>query len=357
MVRPWERRPSPSGIADIKAPHFIALRKDGFEPFEQMISATSGWSKAKPSQGKTALQVLKINAKLKAIAGAEGRPATEPGPVGGQRGTTSAGRAAAPKPRGSRQGRARGPDSPLPPAEERRRRPTTSLSPMDRRPTARADHRHLTSSETPAHERATKIARSSSRWWRWWRWRSAAPGSGGCRRAARSSVTTAPAPSPRSAAETAAATAGKRSRGPVGCPPPAPAAPPLASSPPAGAAALRRAAQDRRSHAHRPRRHRPHHRAHGSLGDQRRGEPVWHVSGAAAQHARDAARGRRAGPRPHRRVRQRQFSPRGARQELRQGHGGRPRRVKAPGRHRPEDPQGPRPRLHGRRRPAPAVRR
>ncbi|MEP6653059.1 MAG: TIGR02266 family protein [Myxococcales bacterium] len=114
------KTPFTVGIADIKAPHFIALRKEGFEPFEQMISATSGWSKAKSSpQGKTALQVLKINAKLKAIGGAEVRPPTEPGPVGTVGTVDSAGRAAAPKTPAAPAKAAPGPDSPLPPADER----------------------------------------------------------------------------------------------------------------------------------------------------------------------------------------------------------------------------------------------
>ncbi|MEO8215035.1 MAG: PEGA domain-containing protein, partial [Myxococcales bacterium] len=113
------KTPFTVGIADIKAPHFIALRKDGFEPFEQMIGATSGWSKAKTSQGKTALQVLKINARLKAIAGAEARPPTEPGPVGAVGTLDSAGRAAAPKTTAAPAKAAPGTDSPLPPAEER----------------------------------------------------------------------------------------------------------------------------------------------------------------------------------------------------------------------------------------------
>jgi uncharacterized protein (TIGR02266 family) len=103
------KTPLSASIADITAPHFIAVRKDGFETFEQMISSSSAWSKTKAAKGKGVVQVLKINAKLKPVAGAgtgpaEARPATEPpAPV-----TDTAPKAEVVKP-----------DRPMPPAEER----------------------------------------------------------------------------------------------------------------------------------------------------------------------------------------------------------------------------------------------
>ncbi len=102
------KTPFAAGIADIAAPHFIAVRKDGFETFEQMISSSSAWIKTKAVKGRAAPQVLKINAKLKSIAGggAEARPSTEPpAPTPG---TDSAPKAEIVKP-----------DRPMAPADER----------------------------------------------------------------------------------------------------------------------------------------------------------------------------------------------------------------------------------------------
>ncbi|MBC8133679.1 MAG: TIGR02266 family protein [Deltaproteobacteria bacterium] len=76
------KTPYSVGIADVSGPHSIAVRKDGFEPFEQTISASSAWSKPKVSKGKPPLRVLKISAKLKGIAdSAESKSATEPTPA------------------------------------------------------------------------------------------------------------------------------------------------------------------------------------------------------------------------------------------------------------------------------------
>jgi uncharacterized protein (TIGR02266 family) len=72
------KTPFSVGIADVAAPHFVSVRKDGFEPFEQMISASSDWSKTKAPKGKPVVQVLKINAKLKQLAGTEAKPETGP---------------------------------------------------------------------------------------------------------------------------------------------------------------------------------------------------------------------------------------------------------------------------------------
>jgi hypothetical protein len=72
------------GIADVGAPHFVGVRKDGFEPFEQMISSSSAWIKTKPPKGKM-LQLLRINARLKPLSGSTGgepKPAMEPPPAG-----------------------------------------------------------------------------------------------------------------------------------------------------------------------------------------------------------------------------------------------------------------------------------
>jgi uncharacterized protein (TIGR02266 family) len=62
--------PLSTSIADVSSPHFLSVRKEGFETFEQMISATSAWAKAKGAKGQPAVPTLKINAKLKASGGA-----------------------------------------------------------------------------------------------------------------------------------------------------------------------------------------------------------------------------------------------------------------------------------------------
>ena len=68
--------PLAAGIADVSAPHFVSVHKDGYEPFEQMISASSAWVKGKPAKGQPAIPTLKLNAKLKAMApAAEAKPA------------------------------------------------------------------------------------------------------------------------------------------------------------------------------------------------------------------------------------------------------------------------------------------
>ncbi|MES1205807.1 MAG: TIGR02266 family protein [Pseudomonadota bacterium] len=102
------KTPHSIAIADVNAPHSIAVRKEGFEPFEQMISASSAWSKTKAAKGKPALEILKINARLKQIGGSgdtETKAATEPPSID----TESAGKAEVAKP-----------DRPLPPANDDR---------------------------------------------------------------------------------------------------------------------------------------------------------------------------------------------------------------------------------------------
>jgi uncharacterized protein (TIGR02266 family) len=98
------KTPYSVGIADVTAPHFIAVRKEGFEPFEQMISASSAWSKTKGAKGKPAVLVLKISAKLKQVAGSESRSATVPPAAGSE----APAKIEAPRT-----------DRPLPPSDER----------------------------------------------------------------------------------------------------------------------------------------------------------------------------------------------------------------------------------------------
>jgi hypothetical protein len=64
--------PLATSIADVSAPHFLSVRKDGFEPFEQMISSTSAWTKGKVPKGQAAVPTLKINAKLKSTGAGGG---------------------------------------------------------------------------------------------------------------------------------------------------------------------------------------------------------------------------------------------------------------------------------------------
>ena len=71
--------PLATGIADVSAPHFVSVHKDGYEPFEQMISASSAWAKSKPTKGQPAVPTLKLNARLKAMGpAAEAKPAGAP---------------------------------------------------------------------------------------------------------------------------------------------------------------------------------------------------------------------------------------------------------------------------------------
>ena len=68
--------PLSTSIADVSSPHFLSVRKEGFETFEQMISATSAWAKTKGAKGQPAVPTLKINAKLKASGGGAAAGAT-----------------------------------------------------------------------------------------------------------------------------------------------------------------------------------------------------------------------------------------------------------------------------------------
>jgi hypothetical protein len=97
------KTPYSGSIADVSAPHAIAVKKDGFEPFEQMISASSAWTKTKLPKGKPGPQVLKISAKLKQVGGGEGKSASE---------------ARASSAEGASKGEATRSDRPLPPSEE-----------------------------------------------------------------------------------------------------------------------------------------------------------------------------------------------------------------------------------------------
>jgi len=99
--------PLAAPIADVSAPHFVSVRKDGYEPFEQMISASSAWAKGKPVKGQPAVPTLKLNAKLKATAaageakpGAAGESAAAPKEPAKEpaKDTTAAAPAAAPTP-------------------------------------------------------------------------------------------------------------------------------------------------------------------------------------------------------------------------------------------------------------------
>ena len=114
----------------------------------------------------------------------------------------------------------------------------------------------------------------------------------------------------------------------------------------------------RRPHPHRSRRRRARRTPDERVGDRRRGEPVGDVPGAAAQPARAAAGGGRRERRPHRRLHHARFQA-GAppSDRLRRRHGRPADRGAPPRRHRPQDHQGARPRLSGRRRDSPAGRR
>lgn len=112
--------PLATSIADVSAPHFLSVRKDGFEPFEQMISSTSAWAKSKGIKGQAMVPTLKINAKLKSTAVGGGD--VKPVPAGGD-GTPAKETAAPAK---GPEDRADRPDHPLAPSSgEERAAPTT----------------------------------------------------------------------------------------------------------------------------------------------------------------------------------------------------------------------------------------
>jgi len=96
--------PLVTSIADVSSPHFLSVRKEGFETFEQMISSTSAWAKTKGTKGQPAFPTLKINAKLKASGGgtapATGATADVKGPAAadGSKTAAAAGESAAAAP-------------------------------------------------------------------------------------------------------------------------------------------------------------------------------------------------------------------------------------------------------------------
>jgi hypothetical protein len=112
--------PLATGIGDVSSPHFVSVHKDGYEPFEQMISASSAWAKGKAAKGQPAVPTLKLNAKLKSTGSAappQAKPATEVKPATGE---AASAKEAAPAKEAAAPAKAEEVhDRPLPPSDDR----------------------------------------------------------------------------------------------------------------------------------------------------------------------------------------------------------------------------------------------
>jgi len=70
------KTPFAGTLPDLAESRVVALKKAGFEPFEQMVSSTSAWTKTRGPRGVPTLQQLKISPKLRALTTAgDGRSA------------------------------------------------------------------------------------------------------------------------------------------------------------------------------------------------------------------------------------------------------------------------------------------
>jgi uncharacterized protein (TIGR02266 family) len=75
------KTPFTGNVGDLGSPHFVTIRRDGFELFEQMVGTNSAWVKVKagkPGAGST-VQQLKLNVKLRPLAGTPVEPPAETG--------------------------------------------------------------------------------------------------------------------------------------------------------------------------------------------------------------------------------------------------------------------------------------
>jgi hypothetical protein len=75
------KTPFTGNVGDLGSPHFVTIRRDGFELFEQMVGTNSAWVKVKagkPGTGST-VQQLKLNVKLRPLAGTPVEPPAETG--------------------------------------------------------------------------------------------------------------------------------------------------------------------------------------------------------------------------------------------------------------------------------------
>jgi serine/threonine protein kinase len=84
---PVGRTPLSVSVGDLASPHFVTIRKEGFELFEEQVKTSSAWIKVKGAKGDgggaSTVQQLRLSPKLKALSGTVGGLTPEAdGPVG-----------------------------------------------------------------------------------------------------------------------------------------------------------------------------------------------------------------------------------------------------------------------------------
>jgi len=75
------KTPFTGNVGDLGSPHFVTIRRDGFELFEQMVGTTSAWVKVKAGKpgASSSVQQLKLNVKLRPLTGTPVEPPAETG--------------------------------------------------------------------------------------------------------------------------------------------------------------------------------------------------------------------------------------------------------------------------------------
>ena len=83
---PVGKTPLSVAVSDLASPHFVTIRKEGFELFEEQVKSSSAWVKVKVGKGgggASTVQQLKLSPKLKPLSGTVGGPTPEAdGPAG-----------------------------------------------------------------------------------------------------------------------------------------------------------------------------------------------------------------------------------------------------------------------------------
>jgi uncharacterized protein (TIGR02266 family) len=75
------KTPFTGNVGDLGSPHFVTIRRDGFELFEQMVGTNSAWVKVKAGKAGAgaSVQQLKLTVKLRPLAGTPAEPPAETG--------------------------------------------------------------------------------------------------------------------------------------------------------------------------------------------------------------------------------------------------------------------------------------
>jgi molecular chaperone DnaK len=83
---PVGKTPLSVPVGDLTSPHFVTIRKEGFELFEEQVKPSSAWVKVRVGKGgggASTVQQLKLSPKLKPLSGTVGGPTPEAdGPAG-----------------------------------------------------------------------------------------------------------------------------------------------------------------------------------------------------------------------------------------------------------------------------------